>query len=388
MEQTNSLALNMLQSIAGQATAIPKTGKADGDATGDFQKLLDEKAQEKDPLMEQPAKAPAKPEAPAKKPVEKAPAQKTEDPLEQAKKLAEQGAWFTQPQIGFVDMDLETGEIRASYEPGEYILAHLGGQTEVIPTAGLEPWEQLQLQQLLGGSAQAVDVSDPEADAILEATAPGADNSPAAMLEKVANQQFGQEVQQAAEEARPKQDGEDDPQIELLDVEQAPQRLFQDVKAAPVKVGEAYGAEQPDEADVVRQVENQIAQAIERGDSTVTVKLNPENLGEVTVQVSMKAGGELLVAISARSDDTRALLERHSANLQELLSNRVRESVEVNVQRQQESQQNQNQQHSYDGHNGHPQDEQRERRRQREHTSSQDFMQQLRLGLIPADGEL
>ena len=194
------------------------------------------------------------------------------------------------------------------------------------------------------------------------------------------------------EQADPKQDGEDDQQVELLNVEQAPQRLFQDVKAAPVKVGEAYNAEQTDEADVVRQVENQIAQAIEQGDSTVTVRLNPENLGEVTVQVSMKTDGELLVAISARNDDTRALLERHSANLQELLSNRVRESVEVSVQRQQESQQNQNQQnqnqqHNYDGHNGHAQDGQRERRRQREHTNSQDFMQQLRLGLIPTGGE-
>lgn len=392
MEQTNSLALNMLQSIAGQATGIPKIGQADSDVTGDFQKLLDEKAQEKDPLMEEPAKAPAKTQSTPAKKTENAPAQKQEDPLERAKKLAEQGAWFTQPQIGCVDIDLETGETIAVYQPGEYVLAHLDGQTEIIPTAGLEPWEQLQLQQLLSGSAQTIDVSDPEADAILEATAPGADNSPAAMLEKLANQQFGQEAQQAVEQAEPKQDGEDDQQVELLNVEQAPQRLFQDVKAAPVKVGEAYNAEQTDEADVVRQVENQIAQAIEQGDSTVTVRLNPENLGEVTVQVSMKTDGELLVAISARNDDTRALLERHSANLQELLSNRVRESVEVNVQRQQESQQNQNQQnqnqqHNYDGHNGHAQDGQRERRRQREHTNSQDFMQQLRLGLIPTGGE-
>ena len=94
------------------------------------------------------------------------------------------------------------------------------------------------------------------------------------------------------------------------------------------------------------------------------------------------------MAISARNDDTRALLERHATNLQELLSSRVREAVEVTVQRQQESQQSQHQQQNYDGHNGHAQDGQQERRRRQEHTSSQDFMQQLRLGLIPTDGEL
>ena len=43
---------------------------------------------------------------------------------------------------------------------------------------------------------------------------------------------------------------------------------------------------------------------------------------------------------------------------------------------------------SNDGHNGHAQDGQERRQQRREHTSSpQDFMQQLRLGLIPMDGE-
>ena len=387
MEQTDSLAMNMLQAIASQAAGIPKTGKTDSGEASDFQKLLDKKAQEKDPLVEEPAKEPAKAQTTAKK-TEKAPVQKQESALERAKKLAEQGAWFTQPNIGAVQIDFETGETIAVYQPGEYVLAHLGGQTEIIPVTGLEPWEQLQLQQLVTDSGQTIDISDPEADALLEATAPGADNSPAALLEEVVNEQMGQVTKQVVEEVQPQQqDADDDAQVEIVDVEQAPQRVFHDVKAAPVKVGEAYGAEQTDEVNVVKQVENQIVQAVQSGESTVTVKLTPENLGEVTVQVSLKENNILAVAISARNDNTRALLERHSTNLQELLGTRVRQTVEVDVQRHQESQQNQNQQ-NYDGHNGHAQDQQRERRQQREHTSPQDFMQQLRLGLIPTDGEL
>ena len=154
-----------------------------------------------------------------------------------------------------------------------------------------------------------------------------------------------------------------------------------------MKVGEAEGTEQTNEADVVQQVNDHIAQVIQSGESTVTVRLNPENLGEVTVEVSMKSDGVLNVAISARNDDTRALLERHTAHLQELVSSRTQQSVEVNVQRQQESHQDQNQQ-SYDGHNGHAQDGQERRRRQHGQTNPQDFMQQLRLGLIPTDGEM
>ena len=384
MDQMNSLAMSMLQTVAN-TTELPKTGKSGG--TDEFQKLLDEKTQEKDALVEQPAKTQAKPQTPAKK-TEKAPVQKQENALERAKKLAEQGAWFTQPNIANVQIDFDTGETIAVYQPGEYVLAHLGEQTELIPITNLEPWEQLQLQQLVTDPGQAIDVSDPEADAILEATAPGADNSPAAILEKIADEEVGQVARQVVEKVQP-QEGEDDAksEVEVTEVEQAPQRIFHNVEAAPVKVGEAYDAEQTDEPNVAQQIDSQLIQAMQRGESMVRIQLTPENLGTVTVEISQNADGILHIALSARSSETRGLLERHAADLQGLVSSRTQQEVQVDVQRGQENQQSQNQQHSYDGHNGHAQNGQEQRRQQRGHTSSQDFMQQLRLGLIPADGE-
>lgn len=385
MEQANNIANSLLQTMAAMQGNLPKAG---ADGTDDFQKLLDQKAQKKEPLAEEPAKPPEKTQSTTAKKPEQAPAKRQENALEQAKKLAEQGAWFTQPSIGVVDVDLETGEVFGTYEPGEYILAHLGGQTEIIPTTDMAPWEQVQLQQLVNDAPRPIDVSDPEADAMLEATAPGADNSPAAMLEKVVAEQTGQEIQPDAGEAQPRQ-RDDDTEVELIDVEQGPQHIFHDVKAAPVKVGEVERPQETEEPEVVQQLDSQIGLAIERGDSSVTVRLNPENLGEVTIEISMKDNGVLSVVLNARNDATRALLDRHSDNLQQLLSSRVRETVEVDVQRQSESQQGQNQQHqNYDGRNGHAQDGQERRRRQQEPASSQDFMQQLRLGLIPTDGEL
>lgn len=394
MEQTGNVVMSMLQTMASQAAGIPKTGQSSGDQLSDFQKMLEEKAQEKDPLLEEPAKAETKPQAPAQK-KDKAPVQKQEDPLERAKKLAEQGAWFTQPSIGFVDVDLTTGEIRATYEPGEYILAHLGGQTEIIPTAGLDETQMGELQQLLDGLAptHVIDVSDPEADAMLEATDPTVEHSPAQLLEKVVSQEAGQTVQKAVAEVQPQEEdsGEDgDSMMELTAGQQAPQRIFRDVEAVPVKVGEAYEEEQAEAPDVAQQIDVQLAQALERGESMVRIRLNPENLGEVTVEISQSTDGILRVALSAHSGETRSLLERHAGDLQGLLNSRTQQAVEVDVQRGQESQQNQNQQRqqSYDGRNGHAQDgREQERRQRRSHTSSQDFMQQLRLGLIPMDGE-
>ena len=389
MEQTSNVVMSMLQTMASQAAGIPKTGK--GDLENDFQKLLEEKSQEKDPLLEEPAKSETKPQASAPK-KDKAPVQKQEDPVEQAKKLAEQGAWFTQPGIGFVDMDLATGEIRAAYEPGEYILAHLGERTEVIPITSLDPDQMQELKQILGDLGQVIDVSDPEADAMLEATDPTVEHGPAQLLEKMAGQEAGQTVQKAAAEAQPQEDSGEDggSMMELTAGQQAPQRVFRDVEAVPVKVGEASGEEQAETPNVAQQIDVQLAQALERGESMVRIRLNPENLGEVTVEISQSADGILRVALSAHSGETRSLLERHAGDLQGLLNSRTQQTVEVEVQRGQESQQNQNQQRQqgYDGHNGHAQDgQEQERRQRRAHTSSQDFMQQLRLGLIPMDGE-
>ena len=377
MDQMNSLAMSMLQTVAN-TTELPKTGKGGG--TDEFQKLL-EKVQSGQTDSQVEARPKTKTEATAKK--AKAPAQK-EEPEADPKQLQVYLAPLTQEQLSQIPAEW----LPANLEEGEPVVCigvRTGENGEDIPIlVGANTAEKMYGKEIVA-PWQTFDVSDPEADAILEATAPGADNSPAAMLEKLVDEEVGQVAQTAVEEVKPQD--EDDDQVELVDVEQGPQRIFHDVEAAPVKVGEAEGTEQTNEADVVQQVNDHIAQVIQSGESTVTVRLNPENLGEVTVEVSMKSDGVLNVAISARNDDTRALLERHTAHLQELVSSRTQQSVEVNVQRQQESQQNQNQQ-SYDGHNGHAQDGQERRQHRQQHTSPEDFMQQLRLGLIPTDGEM
>jgi len=370
MEQTN-MVMAMFQTMAAQGMAL-KAGKGGDKAASDCQKLLDQKSQ--------PAKSDApveqKPKTDGVTGKEEAPVE--EDPLEQVKKLAEQGYVITQPGIAAMTMDGQT------YEPGEYVIAWKGADVQFIPVAGLDEGQAQELQGLLEGMGQTIDVSDPEADALLEATDPTVEHSPAQLLEKVTAEQFGKEVKQVAEEVQP-QEGKDDPQMELLDAQQAPRQLFRDVEAAPVKVGEAYDAQQAQEPDVVRQIDTQLAQALQKGESMVRIQLTPEHLGSVTVEISQSADGILRVALSAHSAETRGLLERHAGDLQGMLSSRGQE-VQVDVQRQPESQQGQNQQHqNYDGHNGHAQDGQERRQQRREHTGPQDFMQQLRLGLIPGE---
>ena len=376
MEQANGIGLALLQAIAGQ-TQMPKTGGSG--ELDEFQKLLEEKSQEKDPMLEPPAKA----EAPVKKPAEKDPVQKQEDPVEASKRMqvylapVDPGVLAQYP-ASWLPQNLQEGE------PVVCIGVRSGENGEQIPIlVGTNTAEKLYGKPVVDPALY--DVSDPEADSMLEATDPTVEHGPAQLLEKVVNEQTGKTVQQAVEEVKP-QGEEDDAQVELLDSQQGPRQLFRDVEAAPVKVGEAYDVQETQEPDVARQIDTQLAQALEKGESMVRIQLTPEHLGSVTVEISQSADGILRVALSAHSAETRGLLERHAGDLQGMLSSRGQE-VQVDVQRQQESQQGQNQQHqqNYDGHNGHAQDGQERRQQRREHTSPQDFMQQLRLGLIPGE---
>ena len=385
MEQlNNNAALAMLQAIAGRSQPqASKTGKSDKDS--DFQKLMDKtSSSSKDSQVEDTSKT----ETPVTETTEEAPAEQ-EDALTRIKKMLEQNgnAVAFKPDSVLILLDRDTGQMTASYNPGEWVMVVTDEGSECIPITGLEPWQEAQLNQLLL-DPQPIDASDPRVDAMLEATAPGADNSPAALLEKVTADQFGKVIDQAVDgvkaEAQPQTDEEGDGELLLGGGDQAPQQLFHDVEAPPVKVGDVY--QDPEtEANVAKQVDTGLAQALEKGDSMVRIQLNPEHLGSVTVEITHSAEGIIHVALNAHSSETRSLLERHAGELQNLVASRTQQEVEVNVQRQQESQQGQNQ--NYDGHNGHAQDGRERRRQQQEQDSGQDFIQQLRLGLITTDAE-
>lgn len=302
-----------------------------------------------------------------------------EDPLEQAKRLAELGAAFFQPEDGavWISGDVENGEITGVFGPEEYIVAVTDAGQENIPIAGLEPEQMEQLQQIVGDLQKLTSAEDPEADAILEATDPTVDHSPAKLLEKIVDEQTGKAVEQATEEVvAPEED--EDIQVELVDVEHAPEQVFHDVKAAPIKVGESYEPEQAQ--DVNQQIAAQVIPAVEQGQTRVELQLTPEHLGSVKVEITQSENGSLHIAITAQNSQTRDLLEKSTDSLQNLLASRSQTEVRVEVQRQEESQPQHN---NYDGHNSqHQQQQQQEQHRSHDAENSQDFLHQLRLGLV------
>lgn len=404
--------LSKLAMTAMGLSMAGKNAKTAGAVEGQFQKLLEQRTkpvqkkaqkpaedpkaagkQDQDTTVDQPAEdgTTQQPEAvegqqtdveKTDASVEQAP---MEDPLEQAKRLAELGAVFFQPDENtiWINANLETGEIYGAYGPKEYVVAMVDGQTENIPIVDLEPQQLEQLQQIIGDLKQMPSAEDPEADAMLEATDPTVEHGPAQLLEKVVQEQTGETVKQVTEEvltpAKTQEEDNEDIQVELVDVDQgqAAKQVFQDVKAAPVKVGESF---EPQLAqDVNEQITAQVIPAMEQGETRVKLQLTPEHLGTVKVEIVQSENGSLHIAITAQNSQTRNLLEKSADNLQSLLASRSQSTVRVEVQRQEE---NQPQHNNYDGHNSQQQQQQQEQHRPRSYQDSQDFLHQLRLGLV------
>lgn len=180
-------------------------------------------------------------------------------------------------------------------------------------------------------------------------------------------------------ETRQETDAQDTPEENMAETP-----VFQEVRDIPVKVGEPAAAEEIRETPVEDQIAPKLAEALNAGDTRVEIQLTPENLGRVTVEVTLREDGTLRVALHAENSQTRGLLERGADNLAAILGRDTRQEVQVEVPRQQESQQ----QNFYDGQQGR---EHRERGQQQEHRQErrdgEDFLHQLRLGLVPGDGE-
>ena len=167
---------------------------------------------------------------------------------------------------------------------------------------------------------------------------------------------------------------------EQADVE--PQSVFRDIKAVPVKVGEVYQAEPTVENGVeLKDLGDTLTQAIDRGENRLELQLQPAELGRIRVEMRWSDEGALHVILHAESARTQSLLEKDMASLQTLLGRETQQEVKVELPREQEAPRQ-----SFDDgrQNGGQQHHQQEQRQSSRH-SGQNFLHQLRLGLIPAE---
>ena len=384
MNIMDTLLLQQMQQMAASVTALPQTGGSkDKTGSSSFQDLMDQinrdssaNAKETKDAAEKPAKDQEKTEEPALE--EKVPAQ----PEEEKEELRPQDMVANPNAVSYVEffqpeaaLAVEEPVIAVPVEaiPQESVESagmELDGQMPMLDTA-VETSVQMEtpMEQNTGSFQEAMTEELPQ-----EQTAPVETAEAAAPEQKV--EQSEKPLQDAEVETVESQDEGDEPKAEAADTAEP---VFHDAKAAPVKVGERYETVDTQAPNMDEQVAAAVRQAAEAGTQRVEIRLTPENLGELTIEMTKDANGALQVVLHASTSRAVGLLTEHLTGLHAALQAQSAQTVHVEVQRGQESQQ-QNL-HQQTDPNGHHQ-QQRQQEHRQEHTGGEDFLQKLRLGLF------
>ena len=355
-----------------QIPQVPQTGKK-SDPAGQkdgFQKLLEQKqgtSQEKPEAPEASQESPQKTQQAEE-------TRQTQPAAEEGRELEDRMALAAMAMLQTTVVPVEqtmTPEVQEEAAADE--LAPAAAEVLLDPAAKAEaPEEKALVPETLaedGGNQAADRTFAEELPQTIEA--PEAAQKPEERTVEV-KAETGEAVREDADTA--KTAGTEEPQGG--ETEAAP--VFEDVKAVPVKVGEAPRAEQP----VEKQIVPKLSEALAQGETRVELQLSPENLGKVTVEMTWSKDGALVVQMHAENRGTQDLLSRSTGELAQLLGRESQQEVRVEVPRQEESQRQDLYEQQQQQHQQH-----RQEQRRRQEAAGEDFLQQLRLGLIPLDGE-
>ena len=131
------------------------------------------------------------------------------------------------------------------------------------------------------------------------------------------------------------QDGSDDDTVLDMDALQAQMNMRSNALNQQVKIGQLTAAQdaQPEEP-IAKQVTQQMQLNLEKGSTEFTIRLLPENLGEITVKLVQKDGAMTLL-LAADSENTKKLLNTNLEALREAVRPMQVEVREAVVQTQQ-----------------------------------------------------
>ena len=181
---------------------------------------------------------------------------------------------------------------------------------------------------------------------------------------------------------RPPRGAQELAELDSVQTEGAAQPLFDRTEHMPVKVGEADTLDAT-EPDFAPRLAKAITEAEQEGARHVELKLAPEHLGKLSVELTQGKDGVLHIVFHAENEQAMKLLQEHSATLVSMLHGSHSGEIQVEVPRPQQGEQPWQQPEQQPGqqHGRNPQEQGRQRQ------STEDFLQQLRLGLLGVEAE-
>lgn len=259
------------------------------------------------------------------------------------------------------------------------------------PAAAEEGAVLLQPEQQTAGGEQLPVPAEPalagEAESTVQAEVlPAAEDGGTATAQAVtpaARESGAQTPADAGETAGRPAGGEQElPELDSVQTEGAAQPLFDRTEHMPVKVGEADTLDAT-EPDFAPRLAKAITEAEQEGARHVELKLAPEHLGRLSVELTQGKDGVLHIVFHAENEQAMKLLQEHSATLVSMLHGSHSGEIQVEVPRPQQGEQPWQQPEQQPGqqHGRNPQEQGRQRQ------STEDFLQQLRLGLLGVEAE-
>lgn len=185
----------------------------------------------------------------------------------------------------------------------------------------------------------------------------------------------GREIEVRAEGKR--RDGGEEPTGETAAPEQP---VFHETRAVPVKVGERYETLDTREPDMAGQLADSIRAAAQSGQERIELRLAPQNLGSLVIEMTKDTNGVLQVVLHASTPRAEGLLNQHLSSLHTALQGYGHQEVRLEVQRGEQSERQDFRQADPDGRGQRHGRHQQERHDDR--TPGEEFMQKLRLGLL------
>ncbi len=404
----------LLQQMQAMAANLPKTVNAvntgktgNSDPTGSFQDMMDQQntavdsGKDNAPAEQQPAKKDDAAQNTASDNTAK-PVQKTEDTDEIDPNLAVYALDLFRPEIVDVSEPEVAAEMPVEIAPVEEAPAVMAETDVPLETA---PAAEEAAPEIVTADVPA-ETADPvvkeEAPEIVPEDAPKAE----AVQESVqpaetrkTETHTGQVQVEAPEETeeisdtgeiravKPEEKSEDTTSEDLSgELQQMEQPVFHNVETAPVKVADHYEPVDTQEPDMDEKLAVNIMEAVQNGVEQMQIRLNPANLGAITIDLTKDVNGALQVVIHASNSKAAGLLTEHLDTLHTALqSHGSQQNVHVEVQRTQEGQeQHMFQQADPDGKNQQHQQRQNEQHEEQE-SSGEDFLQKLRLGLTGSE---
>lgn len=377
----------MVQNLLADIASVPQTNAGQSGEGEDFDALLRQQTK-----INQPQK-------PAEKPKDK---QQAEKPKEDS----------TQEEITQEGYEVAAGLVTS--QPvvlfGVVVPAVQGEVAQELPSVevaqGMEQVPTDQGQQLIatevGVSVQVqeepVQAEKPAAEPVAELNmAPETEEAPDAPVVKVVQPQsqeadaqemdLNQNAPAQAGEAKPQFKGEELPQD--LEVQtQNSQPLFRQDSPTPVKVAENYEHEpvELEESTAGEQLSARVTDALEQGLPKVELQLSPASLGNLTVEISKDVNGQLNIVFRPETARAAALLSNTSFHLGHQNADGsydlAKQAVVMIVHP--EEPKDTNQFLNPDGQNR--QRHQQEQREKKRKGASEEFLHQLRLGLVGVQG--